>query len=482
MSFITNDFLLHTSYAKELYHQYAAPQGIIDFHNHLSPKEIAEDYHYSSITELWLDYDHYKWRAMRANGIEEKYITDKTTDAYKRFAAWSKTVPYTLRNPLYHWTHLELKNTFGITDLLNEQSAKRIFELCNEKLAQKAFSAQGLLKQYKVEVVCTTDEPLDSLEYHIKHRESESELLMLPTFRADKLIKVDEPDFKKNLEGLTQLTDIEINSYDTYLLAIRKRADFFDSLGCKLSDIGLDTFYAEEYTTQEIKQLFDELLTASSISEEKVRKLKSAILVDLSRMYHDKGWVQQFHFGCIRNSNTRMFRHIGRDTGFDTIGDWNHAQALAKFLDRLDVDNRLAKTILYNLNPNDNNMIATMAANFNTTAEVGKIQFGSGWWFNDQKLGMTDQMNALSNHGLLSRFIGMLTDSRSILSFSRHEYFRRLLCSLLGEDMQNSELPNDMDLVGNMVSDIAYRNAKQYFDFEQAKVGKIAVSLDTVNA
>lgn len=466
MAFITDDFLLHNSFAKELFHQFAKEQPIIDYHNHLSPKEVAENHQFKDITEIWLNYDHYKWRAMRANGVPEALISDTAADPFERFNAWAKTVPYLLRNPLYHWTHLELKNSFGITELLNENSSKRIFDQCNEMLQDKSMSAQGILKQFDVRTICTTDEPLDSLEYHAKHAQNNTDLAMLPTFRADVFVKVDAADFLTQLGTLSTLTHIEVNEYTAYLKAIEHRVDYFVAHGCILSDIGLDTFYAEDYTAQEITNIFDKVFTQKEVSLDEVRKLKSAVLVDLSRIYHKKGWVQQFHFGCVRNPNTKMMNKIGPNTGFDTIGDWNHGLALGRFLDTLDQENSLPKTVLYNLNPNDNNLIATMAASFNTDVQIGKIQFGSGWWFNDQKMGMIDQLNALSNHGLLSRFVGMLTDSRAILSFSRHEYFRRILCNLLGEDMQKNELPQDLELVGKLVSDVSFANCKDYFDLD----------------
>ncbi|MBE6275549.1 MAG: glucuronate isomerase [Bacteroides sp.] len=464
--FMDANFLLTTETAQHLYHHHAAKMPIIDYHCHLSPQMIAEDYRFKTITELWLGGDHYKWRAMRANGVSEEYITGNASD-WEKFQKWAETVPYTFRNPLYHWTHLELRTAFGITETLNPDSAKRIYDACNAKLTEEGMSARGLMKHYNVKVVCTTDDPIDSLEYHRSIRESGFEIKVLPTWRPDKAMAVnDSANYQKYIAQLGLVTGIHIQSYTQLLEALQKRHDFFASEGCKVADHGVSAFPWAECTETEAASLFEKVITGNELQAEEVTKLQTAILLELCRMNHAKGWVQQFHFGPMRNVNSRMFRQLGPDTGFDTIGDYTNGQALAHFLDALNADGRLTKTILYNINPGENAVIAAMCANFQDGSIPGKIQFGSGWWFNDQIDGMEQQMNTLSLQGLLSRFVGMLTDSRSFVSYPRHEYFRRILCNLIGKDVEEGLIPeSEMPRVENMIEDICYNNAKEYFNF-----------------
>ena len=465
-NFMDENFLLQTETAQKLYHEHAAKMPIIDYHCHLNPQMVADDYQFKTLTEIWLGGDHYKWRALRANGIAEKYITGDASD-WEKFEKWAETVPYTFRNPLYHWTHLELRTAFGIDKILNPKTAREIYEECNEKLQQPQFSARGLMRHYNVEAVCTTDDPVDSLEHHIKTRESGFEIKMLPTWRPDKAMMVEVPaDFRAYMEKLAEVSGVKISSFDDMVDALQKRHDFFEAQGCKLSDHGMDEFYAEDYTDAEIRSIFNKVYGGTSLTKEEILKFKSAMLVVFGEMDYETGWTQQFHYGPLRNNNTKMLKLAGPDTGFDSMGDFSTAQSLSKFLDRLNSRDKLTKTIIYNINPNANEMIATMIGNFQDGSIPGKIQFGSGWWFLDQKDGMEKQMNALSVLGLLSRFVGMLTDSRSFLSYPRHEYFRRTLCNLLGRDVENGEIPvSEMERLTQMVEDISYYNAKNYFRF-----------------
>ena len=464
--FMDEDFLLTTETSRHLYHDHASVMPIIDYHCHLSPQMIAEDYRFGSITELWLGGDHYKWRAMRTNGVDEHYITGDASD-WEKFEKWAETVPYTFRNPLYHWTHLELRTAFGITETLNPESARRIYDACNEKLAQDGMTARGLMRRYNVKVVCTTDDPVDSLEYHRQIRESGFEIKVLPAWRPDKAMAVgDSKSYCEYMARLSEVSGVEISSYDSLIEALEVRQEFFVSQGCSLADHGVAEFPFAEAPKEETDALFVKVLGGQELAPEEVLKLQTALLLDFARMNHARGWVQQFHFGALRNVNTRMFEKLGPDTGFDTIGDWKSAQALAGFLNALNVDDRLAKTILYNINPSENHVIATMLGNFQDGTVPGKIQFGSGWWFNDQIDGMLQQMNSLSLLGLLSRFVGMLTDSRSFVSYPRHEYFRRILCDLLGKDVEAGLIPeSEMSRVEQMVEDICYNNAERYFNF-----------------
>ncbi len=463
--FINPDFMLHTATARRLYHDHAERMPIIDYHCHLSPQMIADDHRFRSITELWLGGDHYKWRAMRANGVAERYITGDASD-WEKFEKWAETVPYTLRNPLYHWTHLELKTAFGIDETLNPESARRIFDLCNEKLAEPGMTARGLMRHYRVECVVTTDDPIDSLEHHRKILADGFEIKVLPAWRPDKAVAVGDNTYREYLCKLSEASGVEVNSYDSLLQALRIRHDFFAQNGCRIADHGVSEFPSAYCTTDEARHLMTLVLTGEVLNREQTAMLQTAILLELAKMNHEKGWVQQFHFGPLRNVNTRAFRTLGPDTGFDTMGDWKCAEQLARFLDALESEEKLTKTILYNINPTDNDVVATMCGNFQDGITPGKIQFGSGWWFNDQISGMEKQMNTLSLHGLLSRFVGMLTDSRSFVSYPRHEYFRRVLCNLLGDDLEKGLIPeSEYPRVCRMVEDICYNNAKAYFPF-----------------
>jgi glucuronate isomerase len=464
--FMDGYFLLDNEISHKLYYGHAAKLPIIDYHCHLSPKMIAEDYHFSTITELWLGGDHYKWRAMRANGVDEHYITGDATDREK-FQKWAETVPYLFRNPLYHWTHLELRTAFGIKNTLNPQSAQHIYDTCNERLAGDNMSARALMRHYNVESVCTTDDPIDTLEYHQAIADSGFEVKVLPTWRPDKAMAVENPDeYLIYIGKLGEAANVDINSYAALIRALQVRHDYFAAHGCVLADHGLSCFPWQPCTQAEAAQLFDKVLTHKSLSINDVNALKTAILLDLCRMNHAKGWAQQFHFGPMRNVNGRAFRTLGPDTGFDTIGDYRAAEAIASFLNELDSTNQLAKTILYNLNPGDNTWLAAMIANFQDGRTPGKLQLGAGWWFNDHIQGMKNQMNALSEQGLLSRFVGMLTDSRSFVSYPRHEYFRRILCNIIGTDIVTGLIPySEILRAEQMVEDICYYNAKRYFNF-----------------
>ncbi len=463
--FLDDNFLLQTKTAESLYHEYAKQMPIIDYHNHLPPDEIAEDKNFDNLTQIWLYGDHYKWRAMRTFGVNEKYITGNATDEEK-FEQWAKVVPYTLRNPLFHWTHLELQRYFNIHNLLAPDTAKEIYSKANEKLVQPEYSVRSLLKKMNVTTLCTTDDPIDDLRFHRQIAESDFDIKILPAWRPDKAMAVDHPGpYNQYLDKLEEVSGIEIRSYATLLEGLQKRHDFFASMGSKVSDHGIEEFYAEDYTQQEVDKFFMKIRKGENLTTEEALKLKSALMVDFAKMDHAKGWVQQFHYGAIRNNNLRMFRTLGADTGWDSIGDFKVAQSMAKFLSRLDETDQLTKTIIYNINASDNDMVATMVGNFNDGSVAGKVQFGAGWWFNDQKDGMEKHFNSLSNLGLASQFIGMLTDSRSFLSFPRHEYFRRIICNLFGNDIENGEIPNDLPFVGKMIQDICYNNAKKYFGF-----------------
>ncbi|MBP6055376.1 MAG: glucuronate isomerase [Cytophagaceae bacterium] len=465
-AFLNEDFLLQTPTAQTLYHDFAAKMPIIDYHNHLVPQQIAEDKQFDNITQIWLYGDHYKWRAMRAHGVDEKYITGNASDEEK-FMKWAETVPYTMRNPLYHWTHLELQRYFGVTELLNKDSAKRIYDHCSALLRTKEYSVRNLLLKMNVKALCTTDDPIDNLSFHKQIAASGFEIKVLPTFRPDKAMGVDdELIFVEYVNALSAAAGQSIRSLADYKAAIKARHDFFHESGCRLSDHGLEHIYAEEFTEEEIELIFERLITGKLISKKEKWQFKSAMLVYFAHLDHARGWTQQFHLGAIRNNNARLLGSLGPDTGFDSIGDFEQAKPLSAFLNHLDSTNQLAKTILYNLNPRDNELLATMTGNFQDGTIVGKMQFGSGWWFLDQKDGMEKQINALSNMGMLSHFVGMLTDSRSFLSFPRHEYFRRILCNLLGQDVENGELPADIAWLGKLVEDISYKNASAFFNFE----------------
>jgi glucuronate isomerase len=462
-TFLTDDFLLKSGFAKKLYHDHAKKMPIIDYHCHLSPKDIAENRQFENLSQIWLAGDHYKWRAMRTLGVSEKFITGDANDKEK-FQKWAESVPHTMRNPLYHWTHLELSRYFDIDQLLTGDSGSEIYEEATSLLQKSSHSTRGLLDRMNVEVVCTTDDPIDDLGYHRKAKDLKIKLL--PAFRPDKAYAVENPsNYLEYLEKLEQVSGIGIQNYADLLSALEKRIAFFHENGGRLSDHGLEQLYFFEKGTYDIEKLFSNLKKGAQLSQKEVNFFKFETLTALSKMYHAKGWTQQYHLGALRNANERMLRILGPDTGFDSIGDYPQSVALAKFLNNLDSSDQLCKTILYNLNPADNEIMATMVGNFNDGSVKGKVQFGSGWWYLDQKDGMEKQMNALSNMGILSCFVGMLTDSRSFLSFPRHEYFRRILCNLIGQDVVNGELPEDEDWLGQMVEDICYNNAREYFGF-----------------
>lgn len=461
---ITDNFLLQNKYAEELYFNYAEKLPIIDYHNHLIPQDIASDRVFENITKVWIAGDHYKWRAMRTLGINEEYITGQASDEEK-FKAWAKTVPYTLRNPLFHWTHLELKRYFDIDELLNEENASEIYQNTSQQLQQKDKSCRQLLNLVNTETVCTTEDPTDNLIYHQDLKKSDYNVKVNTAFRPDKAILIENETYNEYINLLGKSANVEINTYNDLLDALYKRIEFFNANDCTVSDHGLNYISFEDFTENEINIIFDKKRNGVSLTPIEIEKFKTALLLFLSETYHSFGWVQQFHLGALRNNNTRMHSLLGADTGWDSIGDFKQATNLSKFLNALDTKDKLTKTIIYNLNPADNEIFATMIGNFNDGSIKGKVQFGSSWWFLDQKDGITKQLNALSNMGLISCFIGMLTDSRSFLSFPRHEYFRRIICNLFGEEIASGELPQDIDLVGKTISDICYYNAKNYFDF-----------------
>jgi len=460
------DFLLQTKTAELLYNEYAKQMPIIDYHCHLSPQQIAEDIKFENITQAWLYGDHYKWRAMRTSGVDESYCTGNKSD-YEKFEKWAATVPYTMRNPLYHWTHLELKRYFGIEEILNANTAKLVYDNASAQIQTDAFSIKNLIRKMNVRVICTTDDPIDSLEYHKTLAESGFEVKIKPAFRPDKAMEVaSAANFVAYVKKLEAVTNLAVSTFNDYLFALQNRHDFFASMGCSVSDHGLEEIYVEDFTGQEIETIFTKVYGGKELNLLEQRKFKSCMLLHFAEWDWEKGWVQQYHLGALRNNNSRMLSKLGPDTGWDSIGDFSQAAALAKFLNKLDSEDKLAKTILYNLNPADNELMASMIGNFNDGSVAGKIQFGSGWWFLDQKDGIIKQLNALSNMGLVSRFVGMLTDSRSFLSFPRHEYFRRILCNLFGDEIENGELPNDTKWVGQIIQDICYNNANDYFGWK----------------
>jgi glucuronate isomerase len=461
-TFITDNFLLNSKEAEVLYHEYAKNMPIIDYHNHLSPKQIAENKPVGNITEAWLNGDHYKWRAMRANGIDETFITGDTS-LEDRFNKWSETVPYTLRNPLFHWTQLELKRYFNIDDILQPNTAKAIYHAANTVLENK--TPAQLLEDMKVEVVCTTDDPVDDLKYHKQIAEMGIYTKVYPTFRPDDLLLIEKDNFSKYLERLAASVGFSIRNLSDLFKAIENRIEYFEQQGCRLSDYGLEQVFAYDFTEEEADVILKKRIADTEITKEEANLYASCILNKLCKMYHAKGWVQQFHLGALRNNNSKLLKQVGLDAGVDSIGDFSMAESMSKLFDTLNTSNQLAKTITYNLNPSQNEVFATMMGNFQTGGVAGKMQWGSGWWFLDQKDGMEKQLNTLSNMGLLSRFVGMLTDSRSFLSFPRHEYFRRILCDLIAEDMNKGLVPYDINFLGKMIQDICYNNAVNYFKF-----------------
>jgi len=463
--FLDENFLLDNNFGSRLYHEFAKEMPIIDYHSHVPPQQIADDIKFENLTQIWLYGDHYKWRGMRANGIPEEYITGNRTD-YEKFEKWAETIPATIRNPLFHWTHLELKRYFDIDELLTPQSAKRIYDECTEKLQSKEFSTRSLLRKMKVEVVGTTDSPIDDLSAHKKIKETESNIRVVPTFRPDAFMDIENASSLKTLiADLENLSNEKVTSFAGYLQVLKGRHDYFSKNGCTVSDHGLSHMYAEDYTDDEVEVIFTKVLNGEPCDALERSKFRSALLYNFALWDHEKGWVQQFHLGPLRNNNSRLLRNIGVDAGLDSIGDFQQGIHLSRFLDKLDTTDSLAKTIVYNINPADNDLIAAMLANFNDGSVAGKMQYGAAWWFLDQKHGIINQLNTVSNMGLLSRFIGMLTDSRSFLSYPRHEYFRRILCNLIGEDVEKGELPNDINFLGKVVQDVCYNNAKSYFNF-----------------
>jgi glucuronate isomerase len=462
--FIPENFLLGNKTAEKLYHKYSENQPIIDFHCHLSPEMIEQDHQFANLTRAWLEGDHYKWRAMRSNGINEKFCTGNASDIEK-FKKWAETVPVTAGNPLYHWTHLELLRYFNIRELLSPSTAESIYERASGLLQTKEFSTRSIIRKMKAEVVCTTDDPADTLEHHLKIKDT-FEIKVLPTFRPDNVIKTENPEkFMAYLNRLELVCGIEIRNFDTLVGALDKRHTFFHDMGCRLSDHGLDRFYHSLFTAQEINSIFKKLLKGEIISSEEAEKYKTAVMLELCRLNHKRGWTQQFHVGALRNGNSRMFRQMGPDTGWDSIGTTQDPLKMSRFLSELDKNEQLAKTILYNLNPADNEMMITMAGNFNDGSSVMKVQYGAAWWFLDQKSGMEKHLKDLAAFGLLRRFIGMVTDSRSFLSYPRHEYFRRIVCNYVGEEVEKGLIPDEEEILKPIIEGISYRNAKEYFGF-----------------
>ena len=463
-TFINEDFLLKNDIARRLYHEFSEHQPVIDFHCHLSPAMIAEDRQFDNLAQAWLEGDHYKWRAMRINGISERFCTGDATP-FEKFSKWAETVPATIGNPLYHWTHLELARYFGIHDLLSPSTAGAIYERASAMLKTKDFSIRSLLKKMKVEVVCTTDDPTDSLEYH-RQLDRTFEIRILPTFRPDNVLKTGEPEkFRLYIGKLEQAASIPIKDFNTLIEALESRHSFFHDNGGRLSDHGLDRFYFTEVTASEADKIFAKLMKGETLSEEETEKFRTAVMTELCRMNHKRGWTQQFHVGAQRNNNARMFRLLGPDTGWDSIGVPQDALRMSKFLSSLDDTDQLAKTILYNLNPADNEMMITMAGNFNDGSSAAKVQYGAAWWFLDQKNGMEKHLKDLAALGLLRRFVGMVTDSRSFLSYPRHEYFRRIVCNFIGTEVEKGNIPEEEELIKPLIEGISYKNAKEYFGF-----------------
>jgi glucuronate isomerase len=464
--FMDTDFLLQTRTAIKLYHEHAAHMPIYDYHCHLPPEEIAEDKRYDNLGEIWLGGDHYKWRAMRTNGVAEEFVTGNASWRDK-FQKWAETVPQTLRNPLYHWTHLELQRYFGIDTLLSPETAGDIYDECTAKLRTPEYSARNLMRKMNVKLVCTTDDPIDDLKWHKQIAVDDFEIKVLPTFRPDKAANLSDPvAYKAYIQSLEKAAGMEISDFAALIAAIDNRHEYFHAVGCRLSDHGVAYVPDAEASLSELDAIFSKVVGGNAATQEEADAFLAAFLYEAGKMNHSRGWAQQFHVGVFRNNNSRLFKALGPDTGFDSIADYRQGPGFVRLLDRLDSSNQLAQSILYNINPSDNELFATMIGNYQDGSISGKIQYGSGWWFLDQKDGMEKQMNALSNLGLLSRFIGMLTDSRSFLSYPRHEYFRRILCNLIGNDVENGEIPADMELLGKMVENICYNNAVEYFGIE----------------
>ncbi|AWE07249.1 glucuronate isomerase [Lysinibacillus sp. 2017] len=457
-------FLLKTKTAQKLFHEYAKEMPIIDYHCHLSAKEIAENKAFQDLSEIWLQGDHYKWRALRANGVEERFITGDAT-AKEKFDKWAATVPYTMGNPLFHWTALELDKYFGIDKILTPNTADEIWERCNNQLNTKQFTSRALIEKSNVHVICTTDDPIDDLQYHRSLKEEGYRVKVLPTFRPDGALGIELETFSQWIINLITVSGVNIISYKDFLIALKQRIQYFDELGCKLSDHGLDASFYHLFSAEEIEVIFQKGLKNDALTEKEVIQFKTSTLIELGKMYAEKGWAMQLHIGAIRNNNRRMLECVGQNTGYDSIHDFTYSADLSQFLDALDYTNELPKTIIYNLNPRDNYMIGSMIGNFQGGIP-GKMQFGTAWWFGDQRDGMVEQIKVLANTGLLARFVGMLTDSRSFLSYTRHEYFRRILCDVIGEWVENGEFPADYELLGNIIKDICYFNIKNYLSLE----------------
>lgn len=466
MSFIHDDFLLQTETARRLYHEYAEAEPILDYHTHLPPEDVVANRRFANLFEIWLEGDHYKWRALRACGVEEQFCTG-SAEPFEKFLAWARTVPQTLRNPLYHWTHLELKRYFDIDLPLNENTANEIWETAGTKLQGDELTTHGILDKFNVRCVCTTDDPTENLSHHQAIAKSELRTRVYPTFRPDAALRINEPQqYADWLEKLRSVSDVDIGSHSDLLEALKRRHDAFHQLGCRLSDHGLEYCYASECVDSDAEQIFRKVLHGESVSSAEHEQFATNLMLHFGAWDAEKGWTKQLHLGALRNNSPRMLAQLGRDTGYDSIGDWPQAKNLSWYLGRLDAEGLLPKTIIYNLNPAANYMLAAMIGNFQESGIAGKVQMGSGWWFLDQLEGMTWQLNALSNLGLLSTFVGMLTDSRSFMSYPRHEYFRRCLCNLLGTEVEQGLLPDDMELVGNLVKKVCYSNAHDYLGLQ----------------
>lgn len=463
--FLDESFLLSTETAQKLYHDYAAKMPIVDYHCHINPKEIAEDRKFENITQVWLGGDHYKWRLMRSNGVDEYYITGDAPDKEK-FLKWAETLEKAIGNPLYHWSHLELQRYFGYTGVLNKKTAEEVWELCNSKLQEASMSARNIIKASNVTHICTTDDPVDSLEWHKKIEEDTTfDVKVFPAWRPDKAMNMEKPDYLDYLGQLSQVSDVKIDSFASLKVALKKRMDFFHSMKCRVSDHGLDFIMYEPASEDEVEAIFKKRLNNEALTEKEILQFKTAFMVYVGREYADIGWVMQLHYGCKRNNNTPAFKALGPDTGYDCINNYAPTAQIADFLDALNTDGKLPKTIIYSLNPVDNAAIGTIIGCFQDSTAISKIQHGSAWWFNDHKQGMTDQLISLANLGFIAGFVGMLTDSRSFLSYPRHEYFRRILCELFGNWVENGEYPQDYDTLGEIVENISYNNAMKYFGF-----------------
>lgn len=461
--FIDKNFLLQTETAKNLYHEFAEKMPIFDYHCHLPVKDLAYDVCYKNLGQAWLAGDHYKWRLMRSNGIAEQFCTGNATD-YEKFEKWAETIQLAIRNPLYHWTHLELQRYFNINTILNPKNCKEIYDQCSSLLQSPDFSVRNLLLNMNVKFICTTDDPIDSLEHHKKLKDDDYKVKVIPTFRPDKAMAVSNTtSYIKYITKLSEVSGIEIKNFSSLIEALDARHKVFHNIGCRIADHGILSFWTETYSDEEIEDITIKIIAGNELTQREVSKFKAAFLFECARLNFKRGWVQQFHIGPIRNNNTRLFNKLGPDIGCDSIGDYNHGDNMVKFLDRLDHSGELTKTIFYNINPRDNELFASIIGSFQDGSFPGKLQFGPSWWFLDQIDGITKQINTISNLGLLGRFIGMTTDSRSFLSFPRHEYFRRILCNLIGSDVENGKIPNDIDFLGNLVEKICYNNAVDYF-------------------